>query len=178
MGMNLGGGGGKKKGVTPEMNVTPPVDVVLVLLIIFMVITPLLSKHFWILTPKQEKEEVEKQDLANDPEPPLVLRVAADKSINVNGTTVGREELADRLRRLVISHLAAGMRQQAAIARLQERQAAAMHGLNRQLVSTRGVEKIVELAVQYISEIFDCEVAALLPDENRKLKLGGGIWRR
>jgi two-component system sensor histidine kinase KdpD len=30
---------------------------------------------------------------------------------------------------LVISHLAAGMRQQAAVARLQERQAAAMHGL-------------------------------------------------
>ena len=100
MGMNLGESGGKKKGVTPEMNVTPLVDVVLVLLIIFMVITPLLSKHFWIHTPKQEKEEVEQQDLANDPEPPLVLRVAADKSINVNGTTVGREELADRLRRM------------------------------------------------------------------------------
>ena len=60
MAMNLGDGpGGKKRGVTPEMNVTPLVDVVLVLLIIFMVITPLLSKHFWIHTPKQEKEEVE-----------------------------------------------------------------------------------------------------------------------
>ena len=75
---------------------------------------------------------------------------------------------------LVISHLAAGMRQQAAIARLQERQAMAMHGLSRQLASTRGVEKILQLAVQYISEICDCEVSALLPDGNGKLKVAAG----
>ena len=78
----------KGKGVVPTMNVTPLVDVVLVLLIIFMVITPLLTKKFWIHTPKQEKQEVEKQDLANDPAPPLVLRVGADRNITVNGTTV------------------------------------------------------------------------------------------
>ena len=75
---------------------------------------------------------------------------------------------------LVISHLAAGMRQQTAIARLQERQAAAMHGLNRQLASTRGVEKILELAVRYISEIFDCEASALLADDHRKLTVAAG----
>ena len=54
---------------------------------------------------------------------------------------------------LVISHLAAGMRQQATLARLQERQAAAMHGLSRQLASTRGVESILQVAVRYIAEI-------------------------
>jgi two-component system sensor histidine kinase KdpD len=75
---------------------------------------------------------------------------------------------------LTISHLADGMRQQTTIARLQEREAAAMHGLSRQLASSRGVEKILELAVQYISEIFDCEVSALLPDEDRKLKVAAG----
>jgi len=100
MAMNLGDGpSGKKRGVTPEMNVTPLVDVVLVLLIIFMVITPLLSKHFWIHTPKQEKEEVE-HDTPQDPDPPLVLRVASDKAITVNGTVVGYEELPDRLKRM------------------------------------------------------------------------------
>jgi biopolymer transport protein TolR len=99
MAMNLGDAGKKKRGVTPEMNVTPLVDVVLVLLIIFMVITPLLSKHFWVHTPKQEKEEVE-HDAAKDPDPPLVLRVAADKAISVNGSPVGYEELADRLKRM------------------------------------------------------------------------------
>ena len=75
---------------------------------------------------------------------------------------------------LVISHLAAGMRQQTAVARLQERQAAAMHGLSRQLASTRGVEKILQVAVQYISEIFDGEVLALLPDEKGKLNVAAG----
>ena len=100
MAMNTGTGMGGRRGVTPLMNVTPLVDIVLVLLIIFMVITPLLSKHFWIHTPKQEKAEVEKEEIAKDPDPPLVLRVAADKTINVNGTTVGRAELADRLKRM------------------------------------------------------------------------------
>lgn len=100
MAMNLGDTPShKKRGVAPEMNVTPLVDVVLVLLIIFMVITPLLSKHFWIHTPKQEKEEVER-DTAVDPDPPLVLRVGADKAITVNGTIVGFDELAERLKRM------------------------------------------------------------------------------
>ena len=88
------------KGVVPVMNVTPLVDVVLVLLIIFMVITPLLSKKFWIHTPKQEKQEVEQQELAQDPTPSLVLRVGADSSITVNGTSIAFDELAERLRRM------------------------------------------------------------------------------
>ena len=99
MAMTLGGEPrGKRKGVNPEMNVTPLVDVVLVLLIIFMVITPLLSKHFWVHTPKQEKEEVEHDQ--PDPDPPLVLRIGADKAISVNGATVAFAELAGRLQRM------------------------------------------------------------------------------
>ncbi|MFH0727462.1 MAG: DUF4118 domain-containing protein [Pseudomonadota bacterium] len=75
---------------------------------------------------------------------------------------------------LVISHLAAGMRQQTGIARLQGRQAAAMHGLSRQLVSTRGMEEILKAAMQYISEIFDCNMVVMLPDERGKLKVAAG----
>jgi len=97
--VNLDAGGGDKR-VTPQMNVTPLVDVVLVLLIIFIVITPLLTKNFWVHTPKQEKEEVERQQLDQDPTPPLVLRVAADRAVNVNGADVPFAELADRLRRM------------------------------------------------------------------------------
>src|SRR5882757_33300 len=98
MGMSLGSDDDKR--VTPQMNVTPLVDVVLVLLIIFMVITPLLTKNFWVHTPKQEKEEVEKQQLEQDPTPPLVLRVGADRSVNVNGSDVPFPELAERLKRM------------------------------------------------------------------------------
>ena len=97
MAMNMGTGSGK--GVAPAMNVTPLVDVVLVLLIIFMVITPLLTKRFWVHTPKQEKEEVSRQELDSDPDPPLVLHVAADGKITVNGTAVVFDELAERLKR-------------------------------------------------------------------------------
>jgi biopolymer transport protein ExbD len=88
------------KGVVPTMNVTPLVDVVLVLLIIFMVMTPLLTKRFWIHTPRQEKQEVKKTDLQNDHSPPLVLHVDADRTILVNGSRVEFEELAERLRRM------------------------------------------------------------------------------
>jgi biopolymer transport protein ExbD len=94
--MNLDSGGAKT--AAPEMNVTPLVDVVLVLLIIFMVITPLLSKNFWVHTPKQEKQEVETKD--TDPTPPLVLRVGPGRTIAVNGGEVQLEALADRLRRM------------------------------------------------------------------------------
>ncbi len=94
------GGGGNGKAVVPQMNVTPLGDVVLVLLIIFMVITPLLTKTFWIHTPKQETEQVPQDQLQNDPNPPLVLHVGPDRTLEVNGTTVAFEELADRLRRM------------------------------------------------------------------------------
>jgi len=98
MAMNLGNQDGK--GIAPQMNVTPLVDVVLVLLIIFMIITPLLTKNFWLHTPKQEKEEVEKEEVANDPDPPLVLRVSADRKISVNGSDVAVDELPERLKRM------------------------------------------------------------------------------
>ncbi len=98
MAMTTGGGGDKT--VAPQMNVTPLVDIVLVLLIIFMVITPLLTKTFWIHTPKQEKEEVKREQLEQDPTPPLVMRVGPARSIEVNGVTVPFEELPERLKRM------------------------------------------------------------------------------
>ena len=93
-------GSGSAKGPEPAMNVTPLVDVVLVLLIIFMVITPLLSKTFWLHTPKQERVEVTKEEASRDPQPPLVMRVGPDRSIRVNGVDVAFEELAERLKRM------------------------------------------------------------------------------
>ena len=75
---------------------------------------------------------------------------------------------------LVISHLATRMQQQTEIARQQERQAAAMHGLSRQLVRTRGIEEILQVAVQHVSEIFDCRVVAMLPDDKGKMNVAAG----
>ena len=75
---------------------------------------------------------------------------------------------------VVISHLTSLIRQQAEATRLQERQTAAMHGLSRQLASVRGVEKILQVAVQHFSEIFKGQVVVLLPGEKGKLKVAAG----
>ena len=72
---------------------------------------------------------------------------------------------------LVISHLANRLRQQAEVARYQERQATAMHGLSRQLAGTRGTEKIYRVAVQYFSEIFDCQSNGMVPNGQGKFKV-------
>jgi biopolymer transport protein TolR len=99
MGMNVGGGSGDKRLVMPNMNVTPLVDVVLVLLIIFIVITPQLNRKLWVHTPKQEKKELD-QPQPPDPNPPLVMRIGDDRQINVNGVTLGFDEVPQRLRRM------------------------------------------------------------------------------
>jgi two-component system, OmpR family, sensor histidine kinase KdpD len=71
---------------------------------------------------------------------------------------------------LVISHLTIQVRRQGQAARLQERQTAALHALSRQLATTRGVEMILQVAVKQLWEIFECQVVALLPDGNGKLR--------
>jgi len=93
-------GGAPSKTVTPTMNVTPLIDVVLVLLIIFMVITPLLAKNFWVHLPKQEKEEVTPEEQQQDPEPPLVMKLGPGHTITVNSTPIEPEELVERLKRM------------------------------------------------------------------------------
>ena len=75
---------------------------------------------------------------------------------------------------MVISYLGTLIKRQAEAARLQERQTAAMHALSRELAGTRGVENILQVSVKHFSEIFQCEVVALLPDENGKLHLAAG----
>jgi biopolymer transport protein ExbD len=67
-----------------EINVTPLVDVVLVLLIIFMVVTPLLEKDIAVQLPSIEKAEAV-QDLPPDQ---LIVRIAADGKFELNGSPV------------------------------------------------------------------------------------------
>jgi biopolymer transport protein ExbD/biopolymer transport protein TolR len=99
MAMTVGGGGSDKRLVSPNMNVTPLVDIVLVLLIIFIVITPQLNKRLWVHTPKQEKKELD-QPQPPDPNPPLVLRIGDDRQININGVALAFDEVPQRLRRM------------------------------------------------------------------------------
>jgi biopolymer transport protein ExbD/biopolymer transport protein TolR len=88
-------GSGRKR--SPEMNVTPLVDVVLVLLIIFMVVTPLLRREFWTHLPKQEKKEVIQKTQTNDS---LVLRILPKNRILVNKSEIPFSELSGKLKRM------------------------------------------------------------------------------
>lgn len=72
MGMSTGGSG---DGAKPSINVTPLIDVLLVLLIIFMVITPLKPSRFEAKVPAEPKEQ---QDVNIKPNP-LTLVVAINK---------------------------------------------------------------------------------------------------
>jgi two-component system sensor histidine kinase KdpD len=75
---------------------------------------------------------------------------------------------------LAISHLTVLMRKQTETARLQERQAAAMHGLSRQLAASRSVENTLRIGVEYIEENFDSHVVVLLPGADGKLVPAAG----
>jgi biopolymer transport protein TolR len=98
MGMNVSSGG-KNGGVAPVMNVTPLVDVVLVLLIIFMVVTPLLNKQLWLNLPKKD-EDAKNEPPPADADKPVVLRVDEKGTIRINQSVVEKAELRERLRRI------------------------------------------------------------------------------
>jgi len=89
-----------RRGPRPEMNVTPLVDVVLVLLIIFMVITPLLSKQFWIHLPVQESTTSTPPAAAEGPGP-VVVSVDHEGVVRIDRQVVEVTDLARRLRRVL-----------------------------------------------------------------------------
>lgn len=85
--------------VRPTMNVTPLVDVVLVLLIIFMVMTPLMTRVMSVHVPTRPKKAAPETPAADD-EAQVVLMVRADGSVALNDVPVADAELGDKLRRV------------------------------------------------------------------------------
>ncbi|HVG39405.1 MAG TPA: biopolymer transporter ExbD [Pyrinomonadaceae bacterium] len=79
MSMSAGGGGGAR----PDINVTPLIDILLVLLIIFMVITPLKPTRFKALVPQEPEPDPNQVVKPN----PLTLVVAIDKDMKVKLNT-------------------------------------------------------------------------------------------
>ena len=98
MGMSSSGIGEEAK---PTINVTPLIDVLLVLIIIFMVITPLKPSRFEAKVPAEPKDEPQLNVKPN----PLTLVIAIDRStkqITLNNEAYGdvtdTTALSDKLR--------------------------------------------------------------------------------
>ena len=92
-----GGGGGRRRrrGRTQpmaEINVTPFVDVMLVLLIIFMVAAPLLTVGVPVEMPQTAASA-----LPTDEEEPLTVTIEADGTLHIQNTQVAEADLIGRL---------------------------------------------------------------------------------
>ena len=88
MGMDVGG---KKGGVKSDINVTPLVDVVLVLLIIFLVTMPIMMRQITIEVPRKADKRVEFDPKAGEqitielgPDGRALLRVGASEEPNLS----------------------------------------------------------------------------------------------
>jgi len=78
-----------------DINVTPLVDVVLVLLIIFMVVTPLLEKDIEVRLPEEQDEHPE---YAPDEQTQLVVQISAAGELALNSEHLASvDELGERL---------------------------------------------------------------------------------
>src|SRR5260370_17172785 len=85
MGMNVGGSGGRKA----DINVTPMIDVLLVLIIIFMVITPEVSNGLDVVAPQPSNAPAPANVVSRE----IVITVAKDGAIDINHQPVAPEPL-------------------------------------------------------------------------------------
>ena len=97
MGMSSGGGGG----LNSEINVTPMVDIMLVLLIIFMVVTPFLQQGVTVTIPRDmNNPEV---DPAIIKESSVVISIPNDGEYYIGKEKIAKEELGQRIDKMMKS---------------------------------------------------------------------------
>ncbi len=95
MGMSAGGGGGLQS----EINVTPMVDIMLVLLIIFMVITPFLQQGVTVAIPRDMNSP--DVDPAIIKESSVVIAIPNDGEFYFGKERIPKEMLGERVNRMM-----------------------------------------------------------------------------
>src|ERR1051325_1229273 len=91
--MQVGGGGSLRS----DINVTPLVDVVLVLLIIFMVITPVVQMGYLVKVPPKAPQNIPPSAVQDQ----IILRLQPDKSVLINKDTVPLDQFPQRMREIL-----------------------------------------------------------------------------
>jgi biopolymer transport protein TolR len=92
MGMSGGGGAG---GVQSEINVTPMVDIMLVLLIIFMVVTPFLQQGITVALPKNMNNPDVDPNIIK--ESSIVISIPNDGEYYLGKIRVPKEQLSEKV---------------------------------------------------------------------------------
>lgn len=95
MGMSAGGSGG----LSSEINVTPMVDIMLVLLIIFMVVTPFLQQGITVAIPSNMKSPDIDPNIIK--ESSVVISIPNDGEYYLGKQRVAKTELADKVDRML-----------------------------------------------------------------------------
>jgi biopolymer transport protein ExbD/biopolymer transport protein TolR len=95
MGMAAGGSGGLQS----EINVTPMVDIMLVLLIIFMVVTPMLQHGITVNLPKDLNNPEEDQRIIKDTS--VVISIPEDGKYYLGKTQVTRDQLKEKVQKML-----------------------------------------------------------------------------
>ena len=89
-------GGGSSSGLTNDINVTPMIDVLLVLLIIFMLVIPMSRKAIDLQLPDPTPDN----SPAGPPPSQIVLEVLPNNVFKVNSEPIPKEKLAARLKEI------------------------------------------------------------------------------
>ena len=94
----------KKNSVVGDINVTPLIDIVLVLLIIYMVVTPVMINKMSVKLP-EKAEDVPEDDV---PDEQILVAVCEDGSFSLNREVMELNPLIDKVRKKVIRKVANG----------------------------------------------------------------------
>ena len=92
MALHVGGGSDPDEPILSEINVTPLVDVMLVLLVIFMVTAPMLHQGIEVALPKANAK-----NLSLRVEDPLIVSINKDGLVYLGTTPIHRSQLVERL---------------------------------------------------------------------------------
>jgi biopolymer transport protein TolR len=93
------GAGSDQSGFNSEINVTPMVDIMLVLLIIFMVVTPMLQHGVTVNLPKDLQNPEEDQRIIKDNS--IVIAIPNDGEYYLGKDPVRKEQLKDKIEKML-----------------------------------------------------------------------------